>query len=129
MNDSQLVVEQQKERIILQRTGSCQRCGNCCKMGIIRLHKNAIAGSDTEIIRDLFAWYSCREGIEILEDDISIEIHARYPCRFLSFDESGKATCLNYENRFLICRAFPSFPTKQCPGFKFVPLNLGEEHG
>ena len=111
------------KEIRLKRVGECIRCGNCCRVGIMRLHKSAVAGGDEDVLRDLFAWYSCREGVEIVEDDVSFEIQVHRPCQFLAFDEDAKAQCMNYENRFMICRAFPNFPTKQCLGFRFVPVD------
>jgi len=111
----------------LKRVGECRRCGTCCVTARMSFDKCSVAGGDVEAIRDLLRWWSLRPRAFVKEDDKSVEFGIDAPCKFLVFDEDGKATCLIHDNQPQICRDFPSRPVPQCPGFKFVPVDSGDD--
>jgi len=112
----------------VRRIGECQRCGKCCTTCTFRLARDSVASGDRDIVDDLLRWIGLREHVQTRVSENLIEIGIGIPCKFLTFDESGKATCLIYENRPLICRRFPMTPTATCKYFQFVE-EIGDENG
>jgi len=116
-------VAQEDESTLLKRTGQCKRCGVCCMTARMSFAKSDVAGGNEDAARDLLRWWSLRPGTFVKEGEDTIEFGIDAPCKFLSFDEDGKATCLIQDNKPQICRDFPTRPVGKCPGYTFVPTS------
>lgn len=106
----------------MTREGECLRCGKCCQSVYLTV---TLAENATEEERkkndDVLTWASLHEDVVVQKvDEHTNLVGMDRPCRFLAFDDEGKATCLMYENRPEICRRFPEKPTEHCKGFRFT---------
>lgn len=104
-----------------ERTGTCQRCGTCCRMvwQAVSIPEDA-PKEHHDALLDHLNWLMFRRGVKIRHvGHHAYEIGFPVECSFLSFDSDGKALCLTYDSRPDICRRFPEKETGNCPGFSF----------
>lgn len=97
----------------------CKRCGKCCSSFFLALDNIPIDQDEKEIAR-LASYHGC----EPMEYNGKLAIKVPNPCKHLSWDEDGKAVCLIYENRPIVCREY--FCQK---AIKAGIVDLVKEHG
>jgi len=107
--------------IVLERIGSCHRCGHCCRGVFLNFGMgHAATQEERDCALDFLRWASFHEGVIVNQiDEDNAEVGFDAPCRHLTFDKDGKSSCGIYEVRPRICRDFPSKPSVNCPGFRF----------
>ena len=116
----------------------CKMCGKCCRMAIAsipheELTERATGGDKSSIeFLELFEPYESLEAAlkidaETVKNIPDYKNRTFYHCRFLRDDNM----CSKYENRFEVCRLFPSTPWAIHPpgcGFEGWLFNERELH-
>ncbi len=90
-----------------KRTGSCKRCGNCCRDFCIDLHVGGVTDYEfTEYMR----WLEAHVGVKAHIKDFKgrdVELQISSPCKYLVDNEDGTYSCAIHENKPDICKRYP----------------------
>ena len=85
---------------------ACQRCGHCCVSLNIVDNSLTLEGAKGTGFKEFLEAHHCTIGIS-KKPGMEGKLQIRVPllCKYLSM-QNGVATCLIYENRPPICRAY-----------------------
>lgn len=90
-----------------RRTGSCKKCGNCCKDLYIDVKLSQVTDYEFE---DYLKWINCHVNVNAIVKDFKkreIEINIKNPCKHLKDNGDGTYSCAIHENKPEICRHYP----------------------
>lgn len=104
------------KRII--REGKCTFCGACCKSVVLNLHTDPNRSDNDMRVNDYCLWLD-HHNVPHKKYPDKVEIIVGGPCKHLIFDH-GRAKCMIYDKRPLVCKEFPTQQTPLCIGFTFT---------